>query len=228
MGENGVLGGGGMTPADVAAVMGNNDGSWGGNGAWWIIVLFALMMGGNGWNWGNRGYQPQYATQDFVQQGLNFNDLQDQNRDLMQAITSGTAQAVNATNQTFHDTISVLSDKYSELQRDVAGLAVGQANALANQNQCCCETKMLISEQGSQARYDSAMQNNAVLQAIQAEGNATRAMLQQNKIEALQQKVQGLELQNAVAGVVRYPMSTAYNAGFNPFCNCGNNGCGCM
>ena len=66
----------------------------------------------------------------------------------------------------------------------------------------------------------------SVLQAIQAEGNATRQMIQQDKIDGLQQKVQTLEMQNAMAGVVRYPMSTAYNAGFNPFCNC-NNGCGC-
>lgn len=32
MGENSLMGGG-MSPADVRAVMGNND-SWGGNGAW--------------------------------------------------------------------------------------------------------------------------------------------------------------------------------------------------
>lgn len=47
-------------------------------------------------------------------------------------------------------------------------------------------------------------------------------MIQQEKIDALQQKVQTLEMQNAMTGVVRYPMSTAYNAGYNPFCNCGN------
>lgn len=49
---------------------------------------------------------------------------------------------------------------------------------------------------------------------------------QENKIEALRDKINGLELQNAMNGVVRYPMSTAYNAGYNPFCNCGQNyGC---
>jgi len=77
----------------------------------------------------------------------------------------------------------------------------------------------------AQNRYDAAMNTSAIVQAIQQDGEATRQMMQQNKIEALQQKVQGLELQNAVAGVVRYPMSTAYNAGYNPFCNCGNGCC---
>ena len=51
--------GGGMSPADMAAVMGNNNGNgWGfGNdsGAWWIIILFLFAFMGNG-GWGNGGY----------------------------------------------------------------------------------------------------------------------------------------------------------------------------
>lgn len=66
------------------------------------------------------------------------------------------------------------------------------------------------------------MQNNAVLQAI----SGLSSKMDQNEINALRDKANGLELQNAMNGVVRYPMSTAYNAGFNPFCNCGN-GMGC-
>ncbi len=49
--------------------------------------------------------------------------------------------------------------------------------------------------------------------------------LAQNKIDALQNKVNQLELQNAVAGVVRYPNQTTYCSGANPFgCGCGCNG----
>lgn len=50
--------------------------------------------------------------------------------------------------------------------------------------------------------------------------------LSADKISALQGRINQLELQNAVAGVVRYPtaMTYAYNA--NPFCGC-NAGCGC-
>lgn len=228
MGEN--VMGGGMSPADVRAVMGNSDGWGGGNGAWWIVVLFALMWGG-GWGggWGNnRGYQPQYATQDFVQNGFNFNDLQDQNRDLMGAITAGTAQSVAASNQVFHDMYTVLSDKYSELQRDIAGLAVGQANALANQNQCCCNVQRAIDG----VNYANALNTAQLSQAIQAEGNMTRAMFQQDKYEQLQMRYNDLnqrlntqEVMSAIgaatAGVVRYPDTFAYNAGNNPFCGCG-------
>ena len=87
---------------------------------------------------------------------------------------------------------------------------------------CCCENKAAT----AQVRYDMANFNNAQLTAIHAEGEATRAMLQQNKIEALQGQINNLQLQNAMCGVVRYPMATTYSSGANPFCNCGQ-GCGC-
>ena len=63
-------------------------------------------------------------------------------------------------------------------------------------------------------------------EAIHAEGEATRAMLQQSKIEQLQGQVSQLQLQAAMCGVVRYPNSMSFSAGSSPFCNCGN-GCGC-
>lgn len=49
--------------------------------------------------------------------------------------------------------------------------------------------------------------------------------LAQNKIDALTAKVNELQMQNAMCGVVRYPMSYTYATQTNPFCGCGcNNG----
>ena len=76
----------------------------------------------------------------------------------------------------------------------------------------------------SQNRFDMATYRGEILAAIGADGEKTRAMIQQNKIETLQGRVNQLELQNAMCGVVRYPNMMAYNAGTSPFCNCG---CGC-
>lgn len=171
-----------------------------------LLILMAMMNGGNGF-FGNGGYHPQYATQDFVQNGFNFNDLQDQNRDISNLITAGTAQAVAATNQTFHDTLGALNDKYGELQRDIAALAVGQANQLAKSNECCCETKMLVAEQG--AALNLALAN--------MEGRLT-AKMDANTIQELRDKVGQLELAQATCGVLRYPNSWTYGAGpFPPF-----------
>lgn len=49
--------------------------------------------------------------------------------------------------------------------------------------------------------------------------------IQQDKIEALQGQVNQLQLQSALCGVVRYPNSTTFTAGYNPYFNA--NACGC-
>lgn len=223
MGEN-ALGGGGMSPADMAAVMNNGYGDgWGGN-CWWIVILFlAMMWGGNGW--GNNGFQnaigyENLATSNEVQRGFDNQNSMANEREILATVNQNSLQGMQNANQNTQYLMGMFNDKYNELQRDIAGVAMTQQAAIANQNECCCSTKMLISDLASQARYDSAMQNNAVLQAI----SGLSSKMDQNEINALRDKVNGLELQNAMNGVVRYPMSTAYNAGYNPFCNCGNMG----
>jgi len=183
----------------------------------WAFLLFAMLGGGFG---GGNNYHPQYATQDFVQNGFNFNDLQDQNRDILGAITNGTAQSVAAVNQNFHDLANVVNDKYFELQRDVAGLAVGQSNLQAKQQECCCSTLRAIDG----VNYNNAMNTASINANTTAQTQKILDALNQNKIEALQGRINQLELAQATQGVVRYPNGWTYNAGTSPFCN---NGCGC-
>ena len=195
-----------LSASDVALLNDRGYGDmWGGNSMMWIFAL--LILAGGGFNGFGGGYHPQYATQDFVQNGFNFNDLQDQNRDILGAITSGTAQSVAATNQSFHDITATLSDKYTELQRDVAGLAVGQANLLAKENECCCSTLRAIDG----VNYNMATQVQKVLDA-----------LSENRMADMQNQINQLQLQQAVSGVVRYPSASTYYAGTNPFCACGS------
>ena len=209
----------GITP--TYNIGGNNDGFFGGNGLW-LFAILALMWGGNGFFGNNNNLGYRAATAEDVNNGFNFNDLQNQNRDIITAITSGTAQSVAATNQTFHDTVNALNDKYTELQRDLASLAVGQANLLAKENECCCAQLRAIDG----VNYNAAMNTAAIKEAILLDGQKTRELMTANKIEAMQARINQLELNQAVAGVVKYPTSTAYNAGTNPFCNCGCNGFG--
>lgn len=199
----------GLSASDVALM--NRDG-FGGDAFMWIFALLILAGGGFGGFGGNN-----VATQDFMQNGFNFNDLQDQNRDLMGAITGGTAQSVAATNQTFHDTLGALGDKYSELARDISGVAMMQQQAISNQNECCCSIKQQIAEN----KYEAALNTASINETTVAQTQKILDAMAQNKIEELQAKVNALELQNAVAGVVRYPNQLTYNAGNSPFCNCG-------
>lgn len=206
----------GITP--TYNVGGNNDGFFGGSGLW-LFAILALMWGGNGF-FGNRGNVGTEAIQADVNRGFDNQNLQAQTRDILGAVTSGTAQSVAATNQTFHDMLGAFNDKYNELQRDVAGLAVGQANLLAKENECCCASLRAIDG----VNYNNAMNTAAIKEAIILDGQKTRDLITENKMEAMQARINQLELNQAVAGVVRYPSQTTYTSGTNPFCNCG---CGC-
>lgn len=210
----------GLSASDVALM--NRDGYWGGGdgmmGFMWIFALLILANGGFGCFGGfGNGLAGNLATQNDVQRGFDTQNLQSQTRDILSAVTSGTAQSIAAVNDTFHDTVNALSDKYSELQRDIAGLAVGQANLLARENECCCSTLRAIDG----VNYNNAMNTASINTNTTAQAQKILDAITSNRIDELQSKVSALELQNAVAGVVRYPNTLAYSAGPSPFCACG-------
>lgn len=214
--------GGSLSPADVMA-MSNNDGMGGNNAFFWIFALLLLGGLGNGGGLYGGGYRPQYATQDFVQNGFNFNDLQDQNRDLMNAVTGGTAQAVAATQQAKYDNINVMKDVQMALGQQIADVKTMEQNILGNQNECCCSTKMMIAEQGAglsaqiaQNKYETSMQLAGLEQRLTAKMDG-------NTIQELRDQLQNVQMQQAMAGVVRYPNAWTFSAGNFP---CGCQQCG--
>ena len=211
MGENG------LSASDVALM--NRDGEGFGNG-WggmiWLFAILALMGGGFG-SFGGNGQQ--YATRDQVQNGFDTQNLQAQTRDILAAVTTGTAQNVATTNQVYHDVTNFVGDKYNELQRDIAGLAVGQAGLLAKENECCCATLRAIDG----VNYNNAMNTSSINANTTAVGQKILDAIMGNKMEDMQNRINQLELQNALQGVVRYPNGYTYTAGTNPFCGCGCN-----
>lgn len=176
--------------------MAENDGLFGMGGMGVLIILFFLMSGGFG-GFGGWGANGQVATSNEVQRGFDNQNSMANQREIL-----------GATNQVYHDLISYVGDKYAELDRDVLSVSGMIQQSIANENQCCCNTLRAIDS----VKYDNLQNTNKILEAMA-----------QSKIDALQSKVQALELAQATGNVVRYPTSTTYNAGFNPFCN----GCGC-
>ena len=208
----------GYSLADIAAAMGGN-GSFGG-GASWMMILFlcVLFAGGNGF--GGFGGNTAYATSNEVQRGFDNQNTMANQREILGAVTAGTAQSVAATNQVFHDLVGYVGDKYAELDRDVLGVSAAVQQSIANQNACCCDTKMLISETAAQNRYDALKNTNDINAVTIGQTQKILDAIAQNKIEALQGKVQALELANQLGNVVRYPSQWTYNAGPAPFCGC--------
>lgn len=207
----------GYSLSDIGALMGN--GGFG-NGGGWIFLLFFFVLFANGGAWGGNN---QYATSNEVQRGFDNQNTVANQRETLAAVTSGTAQSVAATNQVFHDLVGYVGDKYAELDRDVLGIGSAVQASIANQNECCCSTKMLIQETAAQNRYDALKNTNEINAVTIGQTQKILDALAQNKIEALQSKVQALELAQATGNVVRYPTTFAYSAGPSPFCG----GCGC-
>ena len=200
-----------MDSTGITPVMPMGDGFGSGNAFVWIFGLLILLGLFNGGGLGMGGGNSN-AIQNDINRGFDSQNLQAQTRDILGAVTSGTAQTVAAANSVYHDVVGYVGDKYSELARDVAGIAVGQANLLANQNACCCETKQLV----MQSNYDGALRDAATNANLTAQIQSVKDMLNQNKIESLQAQVNALQLNAALCGVVKWPVTATYSA-TNPY-----------
>lgn len=230
----------GLTASDVALLAGNNNDGFGGNG-WggmiWLFAILALMGGwGNGGFGGNSGFAnaigyENLATSNEVQRGFDNQNQMANQRDILAAVNAGTAQAVAAANQAKYDEITVAKDIQSAIIAQIGDVRTNQMQLLANQNQCCCDTRMLINEVGNnissqiaQARYENAMNTSAINANTTAQTQRIIDMMTGNTIQDLRDQVGQLQLANQLQGVMRYPQGWTYNAGTNPFCN---GGCGC-
>lgn len=208
-----------MSLSDIAAVTrGTNDNDgWGGNGAWWIIILFlfALMGGGlNGWN--RQGEYGQYATaasQQEILYGQQFGQLNDRLTNLGNGVCNLGYEMQGGIGQLGKE----VALGQSNLQQTIMGTGNGIQRQIAS---CCCENRLATANLSAQMDRQTC----DITTAIHAEGEQTRAMMQANTIQQLRDKVSALELAGQMAGVVRYPTGYAYNAGPSPFCG---GGCAC-
>jgi len=183
--------------------------SLGGNGMggdWGIMFLaFLAMMGGGFGGWGgNRGpafpmtgdQAPASSAQ--LQNSMNFNDLQDQNRDIN-----------NNVNNVYHDLASNFADKYGELQRDIAANQISIQQVLAKQNECCCEVKQQIAGLN--------LDNEKRFNAIESKMDQNTIQQLRDQLYAQSQSIQDLKADMRMNGVFRMPQGYTYNAGPGPF-----------
>lgn len=203
-------------------MVGGNDGFGFGNGGFMAFLIFALLMGNGFGGWGaNNGFAnaigyENLATSNEVQRGFDSQNSMANQREILAAVNDASARGIATTNQVYHDVVGYVGDKYSELQRDVAGLAVGQGSLMAKEQECCCNTLRAIDG----VNYNQALNTASIKSDLSDKTQKILDALAANKIEALQGKVNELQLAQAMNGVVRYPSALTYNAGASPFCGC--------
>ena len=184
-----------LSVADIAAVTRGNQMDGFGDGNGWWIILILLFALGGNGFGYGRG-NGDYITSPQFESANQFQALDRQ----LSGITYGIADSTFALNNAITAVGYRDLENYSNLRYESA---LGNKDIISAIQSCCCTTQKAIAEEGA----------------------ATRALIQENKIEALRDKVNALELQAAVANTVKYPTTTAYCSGANPFAfNCGCSG----
>lgn len=156
-----------------------------------LIWLIALLVLGNG-GFGFGGNRNAYATQEDVSAGFNFAGVNNSLKDLMLGQAGINQNLGNA----------ICSSTY-ELGSKI--------------DNCCCGTQRAIDS----VKFDLANYASGIQTAILTDGQKTRDMLQQNKIESLQAQISQLQLSQALCGV---PRTNPYAYGVYPYPTCGT-GC---
>ena len=189
----------GITPVmNMNPGYGCNDGfGFGGSGIW-LFALFALIWGGNGL-FGRNG-DGRCATVEDLSNQSNFTRLEDQVRANGQLTQSTATNIYNGICDLGYE----MASKFGETDKQIA--------------ECCCN----INRNVDAVRYENAMNTAAINANTTAGVQRILDQLCADKAAAQAARISQLELQQALCGVVRYPLATTYNAGY-PF----NNGCGC-
>lgn len=187
----------GYSLSDVAAVTRGGDYGWGDGSFMWIFALLILGMNG-GWGFGGNRFNGNPVTEADLCNANSFSELKND--------------------------VGRLSDQvgnmYTGLQNGLCNLGyTNLENFNATQRQiadCCCTTQRNVDS----VKFDMANYTAAINANTTAQTQKILDTLCQNKIEAQAQRINQLELQQAMCGVVRYPLATTYSAGFSPFCGC--------
>lgn len=181
--------GSGMSVADVMALQNRNtDGSMfgGAGGTWvWVFFLFFLLAwGGGGFGFGNNAAAQGALTRAELYEGLNNQGLENGIR----GIQNGLCDGFYAQNTTM---LQGMNDLQSQLCQGFNGVNSNIAESRFAAQQCCCETNRNIDA----VRYENARNTCDIVNAIKADGDATRALMTQNTIQELRDNLQAAQLQ---------------------------------
>lgn len=195
----------GLTPADIAAVNGNN--GWGGfgNEGLWLFAILALMGGGFG-NWGNRGTGDRNATVGDVQRATDFAALERQNNEIVAAVR-----------QAAYDNQGAIKDGNYNVLGEIRDLQSATASGFARQQECCCETLRAIDG----VNYNAAMNTASINANTTAQTQKILDAISGNRMADMQNQINQLQLQAALCGI---PRTTPYGYGIVPqFAGCNSN-----
>lgn len=181
--------------SDIKSIMGDE----GMGGGWFLIVILFLFLFGfgnnrNGMGMGNCGCDGYVTTSQFESEN-NFRTLDNSNRMTQNGLCQLGYEQANLINASTAQIVGNITTEGRNIQSQIAD--------------CCCTTQRAIDS----LKLENCQNTQKILDAITTD-----------RMAQMQNQINQLQMQNALCGVVRYPMASTWNAGSNPFCGCG---CGC-
>lgn len=198
----------GLDPNMVMAMMNGKNNGFGGEGSWFMYVIFLFFLmgwGGNGWGgFGNRGAQ---GEGNFLAGQL----ANDTGRELLQQAIQGNGQAISQLASTLSCDVNAIQGALNQLNQSVCNVgnqvgmtsqqtinAIQQGNSqIATQlSNCCCTIRDAVTQQGYQNQIANLNQTTQLLGAI---NNVATGQERGFSAVAYETASQTCELKNAIA-----------------------------
>lgn len=144
-----------------------------GNGSWFIVLILFFLGGFGGWGRGDSSAIQGAMTRAELYEGLNSQNMFSEFRSLQNEMTNGYANIQQSLNCGFNGVQMGLNNGFNSVNSNIA------ESRYAMQN-CCCEIK----------------------NAIHSEGETTRALIQENTIQKLRDKVADKDRELLSTGLV--------------------------
>lgn len=155
-----------------------NGGMFGGEDSWVFFLFFLLAWGGGGFGFGNNGYANQ-INNDFL-----YTNLSNQ-------LGRGQDRIENTLGQGFTQVVNRQFDLQKDTCQGFGGVQMALSSLQHNQDSCCCTTNRNIDS----VKYENSKNTCDIINAIHAEGEATRGLMTQNTIQELRDNLQAAQLQ---------------------------------
>lgn len=202
-----------MDSTGITPVMNmGNDGGFGLNGLGGIFALLILLGIFNGGGFGFGGNNGVNTLNADMQRGFDTQNLQAQTRDILGAVTGGTAQTIAASTQNASNAISAIKDGNAALIREFGTVESALTALGGKQQECCCEILRAVDG----VNYNSAINTAAINANTTAQTQKILDAIMGNRMADMQSQINALQLQNAMSGVLKFPSAWTYAGGVFP------------
>lgn len=201
-----------MDSTGITPVMPMGDSFGGGNSFVWIFGLLILLglFNGNGFGFGGNGNTNSLSAD--MQRGFDNQNTMAQTRDILSAVTNGTAQTIAASTANATNAIEAIKDGNASLIREFGNVENALTALGGKQQECCCSILRAVDG----VNYNSAINTAAINANTTEQAQKILDAIMGNRMADMQNQINQLQLQNALSGVMKYPSTWAYNAGVFP------------